>query len=131
MSSWPPLTDEELLSHLADDETYSSGGWVPAYGIVQARSPQWNKLRLEVLRAHPYCAFTGVGLREYKGAMFAVHHIQPFHLYPELELDIKNLIVLMSYPYNVHFLMGHLLNWNRWNPDIVAWCRRAIKDFKE
>lgn len=48
------------------------------------RSPEWPHVREEFLKACPACAACG-GTEDLN-----VHHIQPFHLHPELELDPAN-----------------------------------------
>jgi hypothetical protein len=45
------------------------------------------------------------------------HHIKPFHLFPELEMDESNWITLIR-PW--HFYLGHLRNWHYWNPEVVT-----------
>lgn len=50
-----------------------------------------------------------------------VHHIRPFHLHPELELDDQNLITLCERNgHDCHFTAGHFHNWRNWNPNVVA-----------
>jgi hypothetical protein len=46
--------------------------------------------------------------------------MQPFHLKPELELDLKNLIVLCMGPNECHLLLGHGDNFKKYNPYIAA-----------
>ena len=51
------------------------------------------------------------------------HHIVPFHLAPDLELDPTNLLALCEakrYGINCHLLVGHLGNFLRSNPFVVA-----------
>ena len=52
------------------------------------RSPQWGSVRKKHLKNNPVCAACGakIGVQ--------VHHIRPFHLFPELELEPSNLITL-------------------------------------
>ena len=46
-----------------------------------------------------------------------VHHIAPFHRWPELELAPGNLITLCEKPgRDCHFTWGHFHNWKLWNP---------------
>lgn len=80
-----------------------------------ARSPEWPKVRRAYLKANPTCAACGSRLfRE-------VHHVEPFHLHPELELDPANLITLCEMPFrNHHLKVGHLGNWKNWNPNVRA-----------
>lgn len=89
-------------------------GKVPAN--APARSPEWAKVRKDFLKDHPTCAVC-----EGK-AKLNVHHIKPYHLHPELELDPSNLITLcecLSYGINCHLLVGHLGNFKNVNPNSV------------
>ena len=60
-----------------------------------------------------------------------VHHIQPFHLSPELEMVPDNLITLCEAPgRGCHFMFGHLYSWKSWNENVVkdaAIWRRKIE----
>lgn len=52
-----------------------------------------------------------------------VHHIRPFHLHPDLELDPDNLITLCEAGHdgsNCHLLFGHLGNFKSFNVDVRA-----------
>lgn len=79
------------------------------------RSPDWPKVRAAHLSHEPTCrACAGVDQLE-------VHHIKPFHLYPELELDPDNLVTLCEHPaHDCHFRVGHFLDWRAINPYSVA-----------
>ena len=85
------------------------------------RSPEWPKVEHAWLKLHPTCAVTGS--RE----NLNVHHIKPYHLHPELELDPTNFITLAR---DVHFLIGHLGDWKSFNADVVkdsaAWAERVV-----
>lgn len=75
------------------------------------RSPKWSSLRDRVVEAHPFCAVCG------SKDFLQVHHKQPFHLWPELELEEDNLCVLCEAPgMNCHFRIGHLRSWSSYNP---------------
>jgi 5-methylcytosine-specific restriction protein A len=79
------------------------------------RSPKWNGVRKTALKANPKCAACG------SDAHLQVHHIQPFHLKPTLELDPKNLIVLCMGPNECHFKLGHCgINWRGYNQYIAV-----------
>ena len=52
------------------------------------RSDQWPKVRKTHLASHPTCELCG-GEKKLE-----VHHMRPFHLHPELELEPSNLITL-------------------------------------
>ena len=80
------------------------------------RSGQWPAVRDEHLQQHPKCACCG-GTKKLR-----VHHIEPFHVNPNRELDPRNLITLCEakkYGINCHLFLGHLGNWKRWNPFVV------------
>jgi 5-methylcytosine-specific restriction enzyme A len=84
------------------------------------RSNKWPKVRAAHLRDYPTCAVCG------RKELLNVHHIQPFHLYPELELDPFNLLTLCEgATTNCHFRWGHLDDWSSWNPfvrtDAALW----------
>jgi 5-methylcytosine-specific restriction endonuclease McrA len=80
-----------------------------------ARSPHWSAVRTSYLKTHSTCA--ACGSREH----LEVHHIQPFHLHPELELVESNLLTLCESPsHNCHLIFGHLLAWPSWNANVVA-----------
>lgn len=70
------------------------------------RSSKWNTVRAIYLKMEPECVVCGTK----KG--LHVHHIQPFHLRPDLELDLDNLITLCR---KHHFTFGHLGWWSSWN----------------
>lgn len=77
------------------------------------RSPGWHLVREQHVAANPVCVCCG-GTRSLE-----VHHVKPFHLYPELELDRKNLMTLCSDGpggMSCHRTVGHGGDWNRWNP---------------
>jgi hypothetical protein len=53
--------------------------------------------------------------------MLEVHHIRPFHLYPQLELEPGNLITLCERDgRDCHFTFGHFHNWANLNLNVVA-----------
>lgn len=78
------------------------------------RSPRWRAVRREHLKHHPTCAACGGSVK------LQVHHLIPFHVAPDLELDPSNLITLCEagkYGVKCHQLLGHrgdfrLINWN-------------------
>lgn len=74
------------------------------------RSGAWPRVRREHLAQEPACAACG------RTKQLEVHHIQPYHEHPELELDAANLITLCADP--CHLVHGHLLNWQRANPHV-------------
>lgn len=77
----------------------------------RARSPEWPRVAQEHLSHEPACVVCG-----HRGKGLQVHHIKPFHLYPELELDPKNLITLCEIRGRTHHLLiGHLDDWESYN----------------
>ena len=76
------------------------------------RSGSWPATEAGHLRKHPTCAACG------RADDPEVHHIIPFHLRPDLELDEKNLITLCG-KRGCHFLFGHLLSWLSYNAHVV------------
>lgn len=49
-------------------------------GVFGSRSSEWNKTRLNFIKENPFCAWC----KSIK--LLNVHHIKPFHTWPELEL---------------------------------------------
>lgn len=85
----------------------------PIFGGVP-RSPLWSAVRKQHLKKFPRCAVTG------STTDLEVHHIKPYHLYPELELQDSNLITLTTKfgSLNVHLWFGHLGNFQSWNENV-------------
>lgn len=78
------------------------------------RSRQWSRVRKEHLKEHPTCANCG----KRKIGRMQVHHIYPFHIYPEYELFPANLLTLCDNP-RCHLDKGHLGYWKSWNKDVL------------
>lgn len=77
------------------------------------RSKHWARIRDELVATVKKCEACGCTER------LQVHHVQPFHLHPELELDPVNLIVLCMGPNECHLRLGHGGSFNAYNPNIV------------
>jgi 5-methylcytosine-specific restriction enzyme A len=89
------------------------------------RSEHWPKARADFLKLNPTCKLCGGNKK------LEVHHIRPFHLHPELELDPKNFITLCEEKQdgaNCHLLCGHLGNFKSYNTavelDALDWNRK-------
>ena len=85
------------------------------FELVKAnpRSSKWKAVRNNFIKDHGCCAVCG------KTENLVVHHKQPFHLFPERELDPTNLVTLCENDiHNCHYVIGHLMEWTRYNPDI-------------
>jgi 5-methylcytosine-specific restriction endonuclease McrA len=80
------------------------------------RSKHWPKIRKKHLLDNPKC----VVCEEEK--QIEVHHIKPFHEFPELELEPTNLVTLCeSKKFGIvcHLLVGHLGSYKKINPDVL------------
>lgn len=83
---------------------------------LKLRSRLWPKARLEHLARQPTCQVCGVSWS------LEVHHILPFHQYPDLELCPSNMITLCQSKaggVNCHLAVGHLGDYRRFNPHVV------------
>ena len=88
----------------------SDPGVVAAGGMP--RSPKWPAVRAAHLKARPTCEACG------QRDGMEVHHIIPFHIRPDLELDPANLLTLCGDP--CHLVHGHYMNWARYAKTVVA-----------
>jgi len=86
------------------------------------RSRAWKTVRAHYLKANPKCAVCE------STKSLEIHHILPFHIAPDKELDPANLMTLCEnkkYGINCHLLIGHLGNYRRVNLqcqiDVVVW----------
>lgn len=88
------------------------------------RSREWEPLARRWLHVHPFCAACGTSVR------VEVHHIKPFHLFPDLELDEYNLISLCR-PRGCHLWIGHSGSWEHYNPHVIEDAARFLQRIKE
>ncbi len=92
-------------------------GQDPLYG-GKKRSPLWPKARRAHLKKEPCCQVCGTKKD------IAVHHLRPYHLWPELELDPTNYITLCNHVQH-HLAFGHLGDFTSYNKDcrvdVAAW----------
>lgn len=96
-----------LIKHLKDV-------WKGKIKLLSKRSSKWPAIRKSFLATHNSCA--ACGKKEY----LEVHHIEPFHENPKLELDTNNFITLCDRPGkdNCHLEVGHLGNFKNKNPNV-------------
>ena len=83
---------------------------------TRSRSPQWTNVRRKFLKKYPKCSVCG------SIQNLNVHHIKPYHLHPELELEESNLITLCeNYKKGIHchLLVGHLGDYRKINPHCI------------
>ncbi len=73
------------------------------------RSPHWPAVEKEHLKKEPECQACNTRNN------LQVHHVKPYHIHPELELEDANLLTLCE-PH--HLLMGHLMLWKSFNKDV-------------
>lgn len=78
------------------------------------RSSKWKSVRNNFLEKNHFCAACGSKTK------LQVHHVKPFHLHPELELDENNLITLCMEDWDCHLQIGHGDSFQCYNPDIVT-----------
>ena len=91
----------------------------PLRNRIEGRSSKWPAVRKQHLLVSPTCQ--ACGARTY----LEVHHVRPFHLYPELELDQENLITLCASP--CHLIWGHLGDFKAYNPVVREDVRLYLK----
>ena len=87
------------------------------FGFVDklyGRSSQWRSVRKRHIEKNPTCAACG------RDDDLDVHHIIPYHIAPEKELDLDNLITLCGK--RCHLRIGHLGDWKSRNVDVVEDC---------
>lgn len=100
----------------------------------EKRSSKWRKIRATHLEKNPLCAICGLKKK------VEVHHVIPFNIAPDLELNPENLITLCEnrkWGITCHLLVGHLGNYKDFNSSVQAdatyWKIRLRKhpDFKK
>lgn len=87
------------------------------------RSSGWDKVRAERIKIDGKCCRACTKKRNLQ-----VHHIQPVHLVPSLELDIYNTVTLCG---RCHLLIGHLDCWRSFNAAVLADVSTIIDRIKE
>lgn len=91
-------------------------------GVSAKRSNHWPTVEKHFRETHPKCQVCGDDTR------LQVHHKQPFHLKPELELDPSNLISLCMGKHECHLLIGHGDDFHAYNPEVEKDARILSKD---
>jgi 5-methylcytosine-specific restriction enzyme A len=114
MGELTPERRQEALELVANLGEFFDAPPGPApLGLVAAvpRDPRWESASRLWLRGKA-CSACGSG----KPSLVA-HHVKPFHLFPELEMEPENWIALCERPArNCHLVFGHLLDWAAYNP---------------
>ena len=90
---------------------------------ARLRSSEWRHVEKDHLAKEPACQWCGATVH------LQVHHIKPFHLAPELELDPDNLITLCEEGgyLNCHLIHGHVGSFKNFNPAIREQCDQHRK----
>lgn len=83
-----------------------------------ARSPQWASFSKRYLRGRSCIA---CGSRE----GLTAHHVVPFHMRPDLELDEKNLVPLCTD--RCHIVHGHFNDFRLDNPKVREDCAEYLR----
>jgi 5-methylcytosine-specific restriction protein A len=83
------------------------------------RSPKWRQVRKAYLADHPRCECCNAERK------IEVHHIRPFHIFPNLELRKFNLISLCDD--RCHLVVGHLGSYKSFNHTVRADSRYILK----
>ena len=86
------------------------------------RSNEWPKVEKAHLAVQPTCAACGSNIKP------QVHHKEPFHLDPTLELNPDNLITLCMGPNECHLKIGHGDNFKAYNPNVVSDAEALLKN---
>jgi len=109
-----------IVKHLKDV-------WQGKAKLLTKRSSKWPTIRKTFLQTHNTCAACG-------GAEnLEVHHIEPFHENPALELDFNNFIVLCDKAgkENCHLEIGHLGNFKNKNPNVKEDAAKKLQKTKK
>lgn len=81
------------------------------------RNPGWTKFRKTHLNQFPDCYVCGAVTK------LQVHHIVPFHVAPDLELNPENVLTLCTggkhKGLNCHLIFGHHGNYKKVNIDCL------------
>jgi 5-methylcytosine-specific restriction protein A len=109
-----------IIKHLID----AAQGKHP---LSAKRSSHWPTVRKQHLALHPTCELCGGSDK------LEVHHVHPFHLHPELELDPSNLVTLCEANkggISCHIAFGHLGNFKSWNVEVIKNAREWSEKIK-
>ena len=120
------VTTQKPESEIPAEPPYEQSEQI-GFAEGENRSSLWSKIRDEFVMDHPVCAACNT-----KTAL-NVHHIIPFSVRPDLELDKANLITLCR---EHHFRIGHDPDgpwkpakpaWTRYNPNVRAHAAKQLE----
>lgn len=92
---------------------------------LSGRNPRWATVEKNHLSTQPNCQACGTTKR------LQVHHMKPFHLFPEKELDNDNLITLCMDEWQCHIRIGHSGDWRAYNPHVIDDAATQLARIKE
>jgi len=110
VSSQINLVDTDYTSPNDVNTEYVYNASVTNYVFTAKHDSKWRRVRDRYYATHKTCAMCGIA-RDIQ-----VHHIKPWHLYPEERYSHKNLVSLCQ---PCHFRFGHGRNWKAYNPVVV------------
>jgi 5-methylcytosine-specific restriction enzyme A len=93
--------------------------------IGKKRSSKWHSVEKHFLANNPCCAICNGTKR------LNVHHKKPFHLFPELELEVSNLVTLCMGDKECHLRIGHAGSFRSYNPNIDSDILTLRKDMSK
>ena len=89
------------------------------------RSSKWDSVRDTYIATHQVCEACGSRKK------VQVHHIAPFHIHPELELEESNLIALCMDENECHLNIGHGDSFRCYNPSVKEDAKKFMVGDKE
>jgi hypothetical protein len=112
-SNLPEPTKNNQNNSFVEEPPQDTNSIIKIYlGIKKdGRNSNWAYVRQRHLKRQPNCQWC------YKTNSLIVHHIKPFHLYPELELVDANLVTLCN---PCHITFGHLGNFRLGYNSLIA-----------
>jgi len=90
-------------------------------GKENLRSKKWPAVRDRYIKGNPACESCG------SIDHVQVHHVKPFHLHPEFELDESNLISLCMGDNECHLTIGHGDSFRCYNPNVRDDAKKFMK----
>jgi hypothetical protein len=107
-----PCEEDEMLKLIKHAVNLAKNA-VRDVGLAK-RSDKWPALERRFRAEHPTCAACGGSDR------LNVHHVKPYHDFPELELDPNNLITMCMGEKECHLKIAHCGNFKLYNPNVRA-----------
>ena len=99
------------------------GAWFDAGAWGAVRGPLWSKTKREYAKIHPkVCPFCKTTKK------IELHHIFPYHLFPQYENSFWNLVWACR---DCHFKFCHHLDWSAFNPNVledIKWYKEKIEN---